>query len=161
MFRVFSLQSTVFGLVYNNKSMNQILNIFFCFVVLLTSSQCDKESDPLNGYLKLMVFYPEIIIESDTVYWKQIPGVGAEVRLYDKDAICKGYKDAMLDIVWIGDDFATSKYRLDSNEEGEILFNDIPSGKYFLIVYARQLSSYTEKYIEVHGGDTLKLTKVL
>ena len=109
--------------------------------------------------MKFTVNYPEVIIESDTVYWIQVPGAGAEVRLYDKDAICKGYKDAMLDIVWIGDDFATSKYRLYSNEKGEILFTDIPSGKYFLIVYARQLYKYSEKYIEVIGSDTLKLAK--
>jgi len=140
--------------------MRHVTLIMVCVTILLTSSQCDNGADLPNGHLKLKVTYPEVIIESDTVYWIQVPGVGAEVRLYDKDAICKGYKDAMLDIVWIGDDYATSMYSLDSNEKGETLFKDIPSGEYFLIVFARQVSSYTEKYIEVYGGDTLKLTKV-
>ena len=136
----------------------------FCLTFLLTSSECTNENEadpePTFGHLKLTVTYPEMVIESDTMYWFQVPGVGAVARLYDEDARCKGYKDAMLDVVWIGDNFATSKYRLYSNENGEILFTDIPSGKYFLIVYARQLYKYTEKYIEVKGGDTLKLTKV-
>ena len=140
--------------------MKQLPLTVFCLIILLTSSQCENNTDPPNGHVKLTVYYPEVIIESDTVYWIQVPGAGAEVRLYDKDAICLGYKDAMLNLVKIGDHYATSEYKLLSNEEGEILFNDIPSGEYFLIVYARQLSTYTEKYIEVHGGDTLKLTKV-
>ena len=131
-----------------------------CLIVVLTSSECDNEADPPNGHIKLTVTYPEIIIESDTVYWLKIPGVGAEVRLYDKDAICLGYKDAMLNLVKIGDDYATSLYKLLSNEKGEALFTDIPIGEYFLVVFARKLDRYTEKYIEVSGGDTLKLTKV-
>ena len=131
-----------------------------CVTILLTSSQCDNEVVPPYGYLKLTVTYPEIIIESDTVYWISVTGVGAEVRLYDQDAICLGYKDAMLNLVKIGGEYAMSEYQLVSNEKGEVLFSDIPSGKYFLIVFARKLDRYTEKYIEVRGGDTLKLTKV-
>jgi hypothetical protein len=65
----------------------------------------------------------------------------------------------MLNLVKVGDQYTTSKHSLISNEKGEALFNGIPAGEYFLIVYARQLSKYTEKYIEVKGGDTLKLAK--
>jgi hypothetical protein len=35
----------------------------------------------------------------------------------------------------------------------------VPKGQYYLVVFARQLTKYTEKYIEVSGGDTLKLVK--
>jgi hypothetical protein len=129
-----------------------------CATLLLTSSQCDK-SDPPNGNLNLTVTYPEAVVENGSISWIQVPANGAEARLYDKDAICKGYKDAMLDIVWIGDDYTTSKYMLVSNEEGKVVFDDIPAGEYFLIVYAGQLYKYTEKYIEVVGGDTLMLAK--
>jgi len=138
--------------------MRHLIPTVLCAAVLLTSTHCDKE--PTQGHLKLTVAYPEIIIESDTMYWLQVPGVGAEVKLYDKDAICKGYKDAMLGIAWLVDKYVSPKYSLEINSEGEILFNDIHSGGYFLIVYARRLSKYTEKYIEVIGGDTLKLKKV-
>ncbi len=130
-----------------------------CLIVLFAGSGCEKDPDP-NGHLKVTVTYPDVIIESDTVYWIQVPGVGAEVRLYDKDAICLGYKDAMLNLVKIEGQYETSLYAQRTNEKGETLFKDIPSGEYYLIVYAKQASSYTEKYIEVNGGDTLKLTKV-
>ncbi len=134
----------------------------FCILFLLTMnlilSGCEEESDP-NGHLKLSVTYPEAVVENGTISWIQVPADGAEARLYEKDAICLGYKDAMLNLVKIGDHYATSEYQLVSNEQGEVLFCDIPSGEYFLIVYARQISKYTEKYIEVHGGDTLKLKK--
>jgi hypothetical protein len=132
--------------------------IVLCIAILSTSSQCNK-ADPPNGHLKLSVTYPEAVVENGTISFVPVPGVGAEGRLYDKDAICLGYKDAMLNIVKIGDRYVTSKYLLTSNTKGEILFNDIPSGEYYLIVFARQLYKYTEKYIEVKGGDTLKLTK--
>jgi len=127
--------------------------------LLLTSSQCDKEVVSTYGHLKLAVTYPEVVHEADTFYYVPTPGVGAEVRLYDKEAVCLGYKDAMLNLVKIGGQYSTSMYLLVSNEKGEVLFTDIPIGEYYLIVFARQLSKYTEKYIEVNGGDTLKLVK--
>ena len=130
-----------------------------CITILLTSSQCDNEVDLPYGHLKLTVSYPEVVVENDTFYFIQVPGVGAEARLYDKDAKCMGYRDAMLDVAWIGDDPASSKYVQLSNEQGEVLFKDIPVGEYYFVVYARQWSKYTEKYIEVNGGDTLKLIK--
>jgi hypothetical protein len=105
------------------------------------------------------VTYPEAVVENGTITFVPVPANGAQARLYDKDAICLGYKDAMLNLVKIGDEYATSKYLIISNENGEILFKDIPSGEYFLIVYAGQLYRYSEKYIEVNGGDTLKLVK--
>lgn len=46
----------------------------------------------------------------------------------------------MLNLVKVGDQYTTSKHSLISNEKGEALFNGIPAGEYFLIVYARQLS---------------------
>jgi len=135
--------------------------ISFLLTIILILSGCEKEPVPdPNGHLKLTVMYPEMIITSDTVYWIPVPGVGAEARLYDKDAICLGYKDAMLNLVRIGDSYTMSEYKLVADEKGEVLFSNIPSGEYFLIVFARKRYSYTEKYIEVTGGDTLKLTKV-
>ena len=110
--------------------------------------------------MKLSVTYPEAVVVPDQLtYFIQVPGVGAEVRLYDKEAICLGYKDAMLNLVKIDGQYSTSEYQLVSDEKGEVLFSDIPAGEYFLIVYARQITKYTEKYIEVTGDDTLKLTK--
>ncbi len=127
--------------------------------ILLTSSQCDNEVVSPYGQLKLNVTFPEVVHEADTFYYVPVPGGGAEARLYDKEAICLGYKDAMLNLVKIGGQYASSMYLLVSNEQGEVLFNDIPSGDYYLVVFTRQLSKYTEKYIEVKGGDTLKLVK--
>ena len=139
--------------------MKQLALTVLCFIILLTSSECDNEADPPIGHLKLTVTYPEAVVENDSLYFIQVPGVGAEVRLYDKDAQCTGYRDAKIDVAWIEGKPVGSKYVQLSNEMGEILFNDIPAGEYYLVVYARQLSKYTEKYIEVNGGDTLKLTK--
>ena len=138
--------------------MKQFTLTALCLIALLASSGCEKDPDP-NGHLKVTVTYPELVYENSTISFIPVPGVGAEVRLYDKDAICLGYKDAMLNLVKIGDDYSMSDYKLVSNEKGEVLFSDIPAGEYLLIVYARQLSKYTEKYIEVNGGDTLKLSK--
>ena len=39
------------------------------------------------------------------------------------------------------------------------MFEDIPPERYYLVIFARQLTKYSEKYIEVIGGDTLKLLK--
>ena len=127
--------------------------------ILLTSSHCDNEVASPYGQLKLTVTYPEVVHEADTFYYVPAPGVGAEARLYDKDAQCLGYRDAKLDVAWVDDKAVASKYTKLSNETGEALFKDIPSGEYYLVVFTRQLSKYTEKYIEVSGGDTLKLVK--
>lgn len=127
-------------------------------IILLGSNGCDEESP--YGLIKLSVTYPEAVVVPDQqTYFIQVPGVGAEVRLYDNEAICLGYKDAMLNLVKIGDEYATSKYLLLTNEMGEVLFEDIPAGEYFLIVYARQITKYSQKYIKVDSGDTLILTK--
>lgn len=138
--------------------MKQIAITVFCAIIILTGSGCEKE--PPCGHFKLSVTYPEaVVIPDQPLSFIRVPASGAEVRLYDKDAICLGYKDAMLNLVKIGDDYATSEYLLLSNEKGEVLFTDIPAGEYFLIVFARQLYKYTEKYIEVTDGDTLILVK--
>ena len=138
--------------------MKQQTIAFLCIIVLLTCMKCKKESS--TGHLKLKVTYPEaVVIPEQPTYFVPVPGIGADVRLYNKDAICKGYKDAMLDIVWIGDEFATSKYKSTTDEQGKVLFNNIPSGEYLLIVYARQISKYSEIYVEVNAGDTLILRK--
>ena len=130
----------------------------FVLIILLSGSGCKKETP--YGHMKLSVTYPEAVVVPDQLtYFIQVPGVGAEVRLYDKEAICLGYKDAMLNLVKIDGQYSTSEYQLVSDEKGEVLFSDIPAGEYFLIVYARQITKYTEKYIEVTGDDTLKLTK--
>ena len=134
----------------------------YCIMLLLTIalilSGCEEE--PANGHLKVTVTYPEAVVVPDQItYFVQVPGVGAEARLYDKDAQCWGYRDAMIDVAWIEGKPTGSKYALRSDEKGEVLFKDIPTGEYYLVVYARQLTKYTEKYIEVYSGDTLKLTK--
>lgn len=138
--------------------MKQFAITIICLIVVLTSSQCEKET-PI-GHLKVTVTYPEaVVIPDQQTYFIQAPADGAEVRLYDIDAICLGYKDAMLNLVKIEGQYETSLYAQRTNEKGEILFENIPTGEYFLIVFARELYKYTEKYIEVKGGDTLKLSK--
>ena len=134
-----------------------------CVIILLSSSQCDTEVDPPPqfGHVKLTVTYPEpVIINGSLEGFAPAPGVGAEVWLYDGDAICRGYRDVRAGgHAWIGLELAPVLYTQQSNEQGEILFTNIPEGKYFLLIYARQLYKYTEKYFEVNGGDTLKLVK--
>jgi len=130
-----------------------------CFTIILTSSQCEKEVLPPNGHLKLTVSYPELVFENDTLCSIPVPGVGVETRLYDKDAKCDGYRDAKIDVAWIGNDATYAKYTQVINEIGEATFKDIPAGKYYLVVFTGKWYRYTEKYIEVIGGDTLKLTK--
>jgi hypothetical protein len=130
-----------------------------CTTLLLTSSQCDNEVVPTDGHLKLTVSYPELVVENDTFYFIQVPGVGAEARLYDKDAKCDGYRDAKIDVAWIGNDATYAKYTQVINEIGEALFNDIPADEYYLVIFTGQWYRYTEKYIKVNGGDTLNLTK--
>ena len=138
--------------------MKQISIAGFCTIIVLPGSGCEKE--PTNGHIKVAVTYPEaVVIPDQPLSFIKVPANGAEVRLYDKDAICLGYTDALLNLVKIGDEYSMSEYLLVSNEKGEVLFEDIPAGEYFLIVFARQLYKYTEKYIEVTGGDTLILAK--
>ena len=136
---------------------NATLAIIFASV-LFTSTQCESADAPY-GHVKVIVNYPETVIENGTITRIQVPGVGAEVRLYDKDAQCWGIRDARIDVAWIDGEPVGSIYAHFSNENGEVLFGDIPTGEYYLVVFAKQLSKYTEKYIEVVGRDTLKLLK--
>ena len=138
--------------------MKQTALTVLCIIILLVSSGCEKESP--TGHLKITVTYPEaVVIPDEPTYFIQVPGVGAEVRLYDKDAQCWGYRDAMIDAAWIDGNPTSSKYAQLSNERGEVLFKGIPADEYYLVVYARQLTKYTEKYIEVNSSDTLELIK--
>ncbi len=133
--------------------------ISLLLTTIIILSGCEKDPDP-NGHLKLTVTYPEAVVVPDQLtYFIPAPAEGAEARLYDKDAQCWGIRDARIDVAWIEGKPTGSKYALRSDEKGEVVFNDIPAGEYYLVVYARELYKYTEKYIEVKGGDTLKLTK--
>lgn len=126
--------------------------------MVFTLSGCEKE--PTNGHLKVTVTYPEaVVIPDQTTYFIPAPAEGVEVRLYEKDAQCLGIRDARIDVAWIGDDPVYSLYSQVSSKMGEVVFNDLPAGEYYLVIFARQLYKYTEKYIEVMGGDTLKLKK--
>ena len=138
--------------------MKKILLIALCIVLVFSSSRCDK-GDPPNGHLKLSVTYPEAVVENGTISFVPVPGVGSGVCLYKKDASCKGYRDAMLDIAWLVDKYVSPEYKMITDQQGEVLFLDIPAGEYYLVVFAGQLAKYTEKYIQVHVGDTLILTK--
>jgi hypothetical protein len=127
--------------------------------ILLISSHCDNEVVSPYGHLKLTVTYPEVVHEADTFYYIPVPGVGSEARLYDKDAHCLGYRDAMIDVAWIDGNPTGSLYVLKIDDRGEALFKDILAGEYYLVIYTRKWTRYSEKYIEVKGGDTLKLSK--
>ncbi len=128
-------------------------------LIILTSSHCDNEVVSPYGHLKLTVTYPEVVHEPDTFHFIPVPGVGSEARLYDKDAHCLGYRDAMIDVAWIDGKPTASKFVLKIDEGGEALFKDILAGEYYLVIYTRQWYRYSEKYIEVKGGETLKLSK--
>jgi len=135
-----------------------LIFILSLLLLIFILSGCEKE--PTNGHLRVTVTYPEaVVIPDQTTYFIPAPAEGAEVRLYDNEAICLGYKDAMLNLVKIGDTYSMSEYQLVTSRDGEVLFTDIPSGEYFLIVFARELYKYSEKYIEIFGGDTLELVK--
>lgn len=138
--------------------MKQIAIIVFCTIMVLTGFGCEKE--PPTGHIRLFVTYPEAIVEPDQpLSFIQVPASGADARLYDHNAQCWGIRDARNDVAWIDDKPTGSIYANSSNENGEVIFNDIPAGEYYLVVYARQLYKYTEKFIKVYSDDTLKLTK--
>jgi len=127
-------------------------------IIVLIGSGCEKE--PPSGHISLYVTYPEAVVVPDQpLSFIQVPASGAEARLYDNDAQCWGIRDARADVAWIDGKPTGSIYVQRSNEKGVAVFNDIPAGEYYLVVYAKQLYKYTEKYIEVYSGDTLKLTK--
>jgi len=134
--------------------------LVLCSAIILSSSECNTDTDPLIGHIKLLVTYPEAVVVPDQpTYFIQVPGVGAVARLYDKDAECTGYKDAGFGIAYIDGELALSKYVATANDEGEILFENIEAGVYYLTVYAREIYKYTEKYIDVPAGDSLNLIK--
>ena len=127
-----------------------------CVIILLSSSQCDTEADPPNGHIKLSVTYPEEVVENDSLYFIQVPGVVASARLYDKDAICLGYKDAMLNLVKIDGQYATSEYILVSDEKGEVLFTEIPAGDFFLLFLQDSYQSTLRNILKWMGITILK-----
>lgn len=144
--------------MYYQSIMKQIVYTVLCVIILLISSSCEKDS-PV-GHLKITVTYPEaVVIPDQPTYFIQVPAAGAVARMYDKAAQCLGIRDARIDVAWIDGDAVFSLYRQTTNENGEVLFNDIPVGEYYIVVFAGELYKYTEKYIEVISGDTLKLAK--
>jgi hypothetical protein len=132
--------------------------------ILMTGSECEKSPEPVEstiGHLKITVTYPEVVIENGkNIGFIHVPGEGAEVSLfYNKNAKCLGYKDALLTRALEGDTLVQPKYVTRADETGEILFQNIQAGEYYLLVVARKLYSYSEKYISVNVGDTLELKK--
>ncbi len=137
--------------------MKQFAVTILSLLFILSSSQCEKESP--YGHLKVTVTYPEAVYENGTKYWIDVPGMGAEVRLYDPDAQCLGIRDARIDVAWIDGNPIGADYVKISNEKGEAVFTDIPTGEYYLIVFSGEITKYTEKYIKIDSGDTLNLAK--
>jgi hypothetical protein len=133
-------------------------------IILLTGSECENSPEPMEssiGNLKITITYPEAVIENgEKIGYKHVPGVGAEVSLfYNNNAKCLGYKDATLGRALEGDTLVQPKYVMRANEKGEIMFQFIQAGEYYLIVVARAHYSYSEKYVQVTVGDTLELKK--
>ena len=134
--------------------------------ILLTSADCENEPEPEPlvssiGNLKITITYPEAVIENgEKVGYIHVPGVGAEVSLFNNNHVkCLGYKDATLGRVLDGEVLVQPKYTICANESGEIMFQYIQAGEYYLLVVARDLYRYSEKYINVTVGDTLELIK--
>ncbi len=130
--------------------------ISFLTVFLMLSS-CSRWPD--TGNLRIIVTYPEVVFEGGTISWKPVPAEGASAKLFDKNATCLGFKNARMGIGHIGDDIVIYKFKQISDEKGEIIFNGLPVGEYFLTLTAWDLSKYTEKYIEIIDGKTLELEK--
>ncbi len=140
--------------------------IIISITAFLMISECDSESEPLPpeptyGSLKISVTYPEpVIVNGSLEGFQQVPGEGAVVNLYqNKDARCLGYKDAAQGFAMDEETVITPKYRMWSNLDGEIFAEDVETGEYYLTIYTVQVRKYTEKYIEITAGDTLKLKK--
>ena len=130
--------------------------ISFLTMILMLSS-CDRWPD--TGNLKITVTYSEAVIDNGTISWIQVPA-GASAKLFDKDAICLGFKDARMGIGYIGDDLVLNKFSQATDEKGEIVFIGLPAGEYFLtLTTGWALAKYTEKSIEVIDGETLELVK--
>lgn len=138
--------------------MRKLLQISICILLALPNSQCYKE--PSFGHLKLTVTYPKaVVVPNQPVYFVPAPGEGAYINLFDKDAICLGYKDATLGIAKLNDTYVGPKYSMGVGETGEAVLKNLMPGEYLMVICARKLYKYTELYIEVGGRDTLKLTK--
>ena len=138
--------------------MRRYIYILICVLLALPNSQCYKE--PSFGHLKITVTYPKAVVEpNEPTYFVPAPGEGAYITLFDKDAICLGYKDATLHIAQLDDRYTGPRYSMGVGETGEAIFKNLMPGEYLMIVCARKLYKYTELHIEVGGHDTLKLTK--
>lgn len=144
--------------------MRRLAYLGLVFIILFTNSECSQETvtpESSIGHLRIFVTFPEVVYDEDGLIagFAPVPGEGAVARLYNKDARCLGYKNAGFGIAHIGENSVQSKYVWSSNERGEIFFDNIQSGEYYLTIYARELYKYTEKFIEVTVGDTLFLAK--
>jgi hypothetical protein len=132
----------------------------FCISLLtliLMLSSCSRWPD--TGNLRITVTYPEAVLEGGTISWIPVPADGASAKLFEKNATCLGFKNARMGIGHIGDDIVIYKFKQVSDEKGEIVFNGLPVGEYFLTLTAWDLSKYSEKRIEIIDGETLELVK--
>lgn len=132
----------------------------YCILLLtliLMISGCDRWPD--TGNLKITVTYSEAVLDNGTVSWIQVPA-DASAKLFDKDAICLGFKDARMGIGYIEDDLVLNKFSQGTDEKGVIELIGLPAGEYFLTLNTGwDLATYTEKSIEIIDGETLELVK--
>jgi hypothetical protein len=137
--------------------------LFFLVAYLIIS--CDRDPDPelksTIGHLKIYVTYPEVIIDSNGLYFgvRKVPGEGASAKVYNKNAVCLGYKDAQIGIAWLNEKYVTTNYYSDADEKGEIRLYNIQKGEYNIVLYSSELQRYSDTVVEVHTGDTLELSK--
>lgn len=138
--------------------MRKLLPASILMLLSISSTQCYKE--PAFGHLKINVTFPKAVVVPDQpVYFVPSPGEGASVNLFDKDAICLGYKDARAGIAWLDDNYTGAKYSKGVDETGMAVFENLMPGEYLLVVCTMKLYKYSEIHIQVGGRDTLKLTK--
>ncbi len=139
---------------------NKILIALLFFACVMISSECESEPDITTGHLKILVNYSIHVIENGritgTVF---IPEVGADVRLYNKDARCRDYQDACNLVAFIGEKSYRSSYFDVTDKNGELVISNILVGRYYLVVKSEGNRRYSEKVIEISENDTLELIK--
>jgi len=138
------------------KTMKTTILISVIYTIILTSSGCDNEPEPepesIVGALHITARY-------QTNREDSIPDVGSYAMLFDEDARCPDYWEAIQGFAQLDGKTVSKLFYRKADENGEIPFISIIAKKYYLVVISKGMDRYTEKIIEIPKGDTLYLTK--
>lgn len=115
-------------------------------LIAFAAFSCSK-NDETTGSVEVKVSYYY------NAYQGYKPDANAKAYLFKgSNVVANKYVKSRLGIAYIGETEVESNFRSVADVNGTVLFENIPSGNYLLVVVSEGRSSYSAKQIEVGSG---------